>query len=240
VKTTVQVDSREFQDAIRRYVKETGATLPVVLRKQSRLLFGRIIQRTYPRTRAEGRRAVARDIQRAVEPMKASSWDSKRIRKLIRERDYAGLQAAMEEMKPVYRAKVVQFDPRLHHESRDSRGRVRPTGFVSPDADEIRAYIRRTQENVGRAKGGFAAAMVASGGSPPDWVRRWQKAGLVVDRLRDPAAPLIESENRSEWAEHGDDDRIVAEAIRGRTQDMLVDLRKTLERAAKAASKHKP
>lgn len=240
MKPTVQVDAREFQDAIRRYVKETGAALPTVLRKQSRLLFGRIIQRTYPRTRAEGRKAVARDIQRAVEPMKASAWESKRIRKLIRERDYSGLQAAMEEMKPGYRAKVVEFDPRLHQQARDARGRVRPTGLVSPDGDEIRRYIRETQENVGRAKGGFAAAMIASGGSPPDWVRRWQKAGSVVDRLMDPAAPSIESENRSEWAEHGDDDRIVAEAIRGRTQDMLVDLQKTLERAARSASKRAP
>jgi hypothetical protein len=236
VRVSVQVDATGFQDAVRQYVRETGLALPIVLRKQARLLFTRIVQRVYPKTRAEGRRAVARDVMRAVEPMNPATWKNPRIRRLIRDRDYEGLQTAMEAMKPGYRAKVVAFDPRLHQEARDSRGRVRPTGLVTPDTEAVRAYVKEQQDHVGRAKGGFAPAMIAAGGRPPEWVARWARVGRVRDELGSPLDPTMEAENRSEWAQHGDDDRIVAEAIRGRTQDMLVDLRKTLERAARTAA----
>ena len=48
---------------------------------------------TPPKTLAQGRKAVARDIQRAVRPLRPADFRSHRIRKLIRKRDYAGLEA---------------------------------------------------------------------------------------------------------------------------------------------------
>lgn len=228
---SVQVNADVFNDAVRRYVKELGVQLPKAMRTQARLLFARIIQRTYPKTRAQGRKAVARDIGRAVRLLSPSDFESPSIQRLIRKRDYAGLQAVFERSGTHLR--VVPFHPALHQDARDRRGRVRKeTGIVSLDREEVRAYIRRQQDHVGRAKGGWADAIQAAGGNPAQWIARWATVGRVEDRLTDPVVSFIRAVNLSEWAQSGDEDRIVADALRSRSRDMLVDIANRIERAA--------
>ena len=228
---SVQINTDAFNDAVRRYVKEVGVALPQAMRTQARLLFGRIIQRTYPKTRAQGRKAVARDIGRAVRVLRPQEFDSKSVQRLIRKRDYEGLQAVFE--RSGNRMRVIPFHPALHQNARDRRGRVRKeTGNATLDREEVRAHLKRQQDHVGRAKGGWAAAFMAVGGKPSDWIARWATVGRVEDRLTDPVASFIRAENRSEWAQSGDDDRIVSDALQSRSSDILTDLRKRMERAA--------
>ena len=233
---SVQVNTDAFNDAVRRYVKAVGVALPQAMRTQARLLFGRIIQRTYPKTRAQGRKAVARDIGRAVRVLRPQEFDSKSIRRLIRKRDYEGLQAVFK--RSGNQMQVVPFHPALHQDARDRRGRVRKeTGIATLDREEVRAYLKRQQDHVGRAKGGWAAAFQAAGGKPSEWISRWAAVGLVEDRLADPVASFIRAENRSEWARYGDEDRIVSNALQSRATDILTDIRKRMERAAQLPSK---
>lgn len=237
---SVEINTDEFNDAVRRYIKDVRVGVPEGLRKQSRLLFGRILANTYPQTRAQGRRAVARDIENAVRPLIPTAFSSIEIRRLIRKRDYAGLQRIFgRSHDPDYRrAKVVPFSPELHQKARDRRGRVqRWTGMVTPDRDAVRDYIKSQQDHVGRGKGGWAAAFMAAGGRPASWVARWASTGEVDDRLTDPVVAYIKAENRSEWAAHGDDDRIVASALKSRTKDILTDIELRLAQAAGEAAK---
>lgn len=237
---SVEINADEFNDAVRRYIKELHVGVPAAMRKQSRLLFGRILANTFPQTRAQGRRAVARDIENAIRPLNPSAFNSIEIRRLIRKRDYDGLQRVFQRSqdRDYRRAKVVPFSPDLHQKARDRRGRVqRWAGMVTPDWDEVRDYIKSQQELVGRAKGGWTAAFIAAGGRPASWVARWASTGEVDDRLTDPVVAYIKAENRSEWAAHGDDDRVVSDALKSRTKDILTDIELRLARAAADTSK---
>ncbi len=229
---SIELRTAKFNAAVLRYSQELRLSLPDVMRNQSRLLFGRIIAITFPRTRGEGRQAVARDVERAVRPLDPAKFESRHIRKMIRARDYAGLNTAIAALTHG-RLRVVRFSPALHQRARDKRGRVRRfTGMVTPDRAEVRAYTKERQERVGRAKGGWAAAYRAMGGTPASWIARWAQVGQAQDRLANPVAGYVRAENRSEWAAHGDDQRLIATAIRSRTGAILADLRRRLDRAA--------
>ena len=223
---TFEADTDHFNDAVRLFVKRIGGELRVVMRTQARLLFKFIIDRTPPKTRAEGRKRLEREIMRAVQPIKASAFKPA-IRALIKAKNYEALAKILP-------GRIMPFTPDLHEKVR-VHGRVRrQQGISSPDASEIKAYIQRKQGNVGRAKGGWAPAFVSVGGTPSAWVGRWSSLGKVVNRL-DSAEPSIDAENFSEWAGHGDDERIVSFALAARERAILVDIEKRLERAAKAA-----
>ncbi len=223
---TIQADTEHFNDAVRQFVKRIGGELPVVLRTQSRLLFKFIIDRTPPKTRAEGRARVEREILRAVQPIKASKFKPP-IRALITGRKYEALGK-------ILAGRVLPFTPDLHERVR-VHGRVRrQQGISSPDTLEIKAHIQHKQWNVGRAKGGWVAAYRAVGGKPSEWIGRWARMGSVVDHLNSSTAPSIVAENRSEWASHGDDERIVSGAINARARAIVADIEKRLERAARA------
>lgn len=222
-----QVDTDAFNDAIRAYVTRLGVELPKALRTQSRLLFKFVIDRTPPKTRAEGRRRVTRQIEMAIRPLDPKSFESDSVRRLIRERQYEVLG------KILSGRGVVPFSADVHHRARDPHGRVRKeTGYLTPDTSEVRDYIGVMQANVGRAKGGWVPAYKAAGGKPAAWLDRWSSMGAVEDRLSDSGGPYIQAENRSEWATHGDDERIVAGAMAARQQAILDDIEKRLERAA--------
>lgn len=60
---------------------------------------------------------------------------------------------------------------RVAGKRRGSQGVVKASAIVE-DGKSLRDYIRAVQERVGWAKAGFASALTASGGSPPDWYGR--------------------------------------------------------------------
>src|SRR5690606_31871936 len=139
---------REFNDAVTRYILTLGKDTRGAVRQQSMLLGKRLIQFTPPSTRAQGRRAVARDIRRAVTPVRPADFTSPDIRRLIRTRDYAGLEAVFGRFENGQFAgfKVLPFSAELHRSRRDRRGRVtRSAKVATPDALQVRDYIRDVQ-----------------------------------------------------------------------------------------------
>jgi hypothetical protein len=66
-------------------------------------------------------------------------------------------------------------------------------------------------------------------------VARWASVGGVQDRI-DDVAGYIRAENRAEWAASGDDDRVIANAVRARTGKLLAHMKRRLAEAAAAAA----
>jgi hypothetical protein len=210
----------QFNDALAAFIKFERVTIPEGLRTQGRLLGLRLVQFTPPKTRAQGRAAVKRDIQRAVRPLRPAGFRSPEIRRLIRQRDYDGLQSIFERSRgELKNVRVVRFSSDLHTQARDRRGRVaKDQRQVTPDADELRDYIRTVQAHVGRGKGGWAAGVLDLGGKVSRWIAEHRDAGRFEDHADQIVNAYIRLENKSEWASGGDDDRIVPEAIRSRTR----------------------
>jgi len=240
VNVVADIEYRNYAEALAQLIRQQGTLLPKALRSEGRQLAARVTRFTPPGTLSQGRKAVARDIQRALRPLKAADFDSPRIRRLIRRRDYGALEAVFgnfPDTSELHGVKVVEARlPEMHQAARVSRGRVlKFQGKVTPDADVVRDYIKATQEHVGRGRSGWAVALIALGGKAPAWVVRHAKGdtGEVEDRAN--TGGYIRMENRSEWAERGDDDRVVANAIRSRARSIRESIARAQAEAIRKA-----
>jgi hypothetical protein len=230
---SVQTDA--FNNAVTRYVTTLGKDSRAAIRYQSMLLAKRLVQFTPPKTRSQGRKAVKRDIERAVTPIRPSDFSSKSIRKLIRARDYAALEVIFSRFERGAMAgfAVVPFTPELHTKRRDRRGRVRKSAKVaSPDAKEVKAYVAEVQTRVGRGKSGWAKAVTQLGGNVPAWLAKHSGTGVVQDQTRGPD-PWVRMRNQSEWARGVDTDVILSNALRSRQRDIVKSIEKTIRDASR-------
>jgi hypothetical protein len=237
---TVDIEYQEYAQAFSEFIRERGALLPKALRGEGRQLASRLVKFTPPKTLAQGRKAVARDIQRAVLPLRPGDFDSKRIRQLIRKRDHSALEAVFAnfpDRNQLHGVSVIEPRfPDMHQQARDRRGRIRKfQKVVTPDADKVRAYIKEVQGRVGRGRSGWAVALLALGGKPQAWVVRHARRDTGRFEDRSSMEGYIRMENRSEWAEAGDEDRIVANAVRSRTRSVRESILKAQQRAAEKA-----
>lgn len=236
---TGQMNLKEFNDELAAFIRFHGVGLPKALRYQGRLLAQLLIKLTPPKTRAQGRAAVKRDIGRAVRSLKPADFKSKKIRALIRKRDYGGLEVVFSrfpEKGDLRNVSVLPFAPALHDKARDSRGRV--TRFkrqATPDADLVTEYVSEIQTHVGRGKGGWAKSLIGLGGTPAAWIAAHADAGTFADKADDPVKGYILMTNESEWASRGDDDRVVSNALRSRTLAIRESLAKAQDEAMQRA-----
>lgn len=231
---------------IQRWSRELKLSPGVVIRDEARLLTRDLIRLTPPTgdddstPRKQGEKAVRRDILRALNPLDPRKWKSRKIKKLIRERNYSLLQEALRHMKmdAVHRHVVVgPFNPDIHQKMRDRRGRVKERKFAAyatPDFESVEAYIKRKQANVGMAKGGWASVAAKLGTRVPAWVARHNNQGTFVDQTNRDSRAFIEMTNNSRWGQSGFDERIFRQAIRQREAAILKKLeRRALESAKK-------
>lgn len=235
---TFQSDAKEHSAALLEFARYKRFTTARALRFEGRQLAALLIKLTPPRNRSQGRAAVSRDIRRAVRPLRPQDFDSPKLKALIRARDYAGLQIVFQRIErgEFRNALVKAFDPSLHRDAQKSRGRVlKSTGVVTPDSDLVRDYIKKIQDNVGGGKGGWAESLIHLGGKTAAWISRHRNQGSVEDKADNAVSAYIKMSNESEWAEGGDEDRIVANAIRTRTTAIRTALVKALQQAKQQA-----
>ncbi len=236
----IDIEYRNYAEAMAEFIRYHGTLLPKALRFEGRQLALRLVKLTPPRTLAQGKKAVARDISRAIRPLRPSDFESREIRRLIRRHDYSALEAVFArfpEKSDLRGVSVVQAQlPEMHAQVRASRGRVlRFQRRVTPDAERVRDYIRSTQEHVGRGRSGWAVALIALGGKPQAWVLRHTKRDTGEFEDRADVRGYIRMENKSEWAEAGDEDRVVANAVRSRTQNIRTAIAKAQAEAIRKA-----
>jgi hypothetical protein len=133
----------------------------------------------------------------------------------------------------------------FHQKNRLANGRTTDAGTFTRDIgrwkfitklivpkDVLTEYIEVVKARVGRGKGGWAAGVIALGGEVPGWIEvHARTAGTFIDKTQD-ANPEMEFVNRSEWAEGGDQDRIIDNAIKARTRDIYRQIQLALKEAA--------
>ena len=110
-------------------------------------------------------------------------------------------------------------------------GRWRWVNMLVTEESNLKKFIARKQDNVGRAKAGWALSYKRLGGriSESGWVgKHMNKTGQCSINLQ-PYNVSIELVNRSEWAQNGDDERIIAKSMDGRE----IRIRKDIERILK-------
>jgi len=258
----VQVDTTLFEEALVRYKAGTGKTWAEVIREQGRLMVQRVIALTPPRTRAQGRNAVARDVRRVfidsesagVRIASVAKWRerllhdaelgdfrfrSASVQKAWEARDWATLEIIFARS-DAKRFKVIEAPTiDLHHAAR-VRGRV-PRGsrtkLVVPDARVLGRFVARLQQGVGIAKAGWAASMLQLGGKLPGWVSGQRKRfGGFEDQSTRLTDPSFTARNEAEPVADLDRELDLARtATEGRVRDMTRYLELYLEREAAKA-----
>lgn len=172
------VDTALFDRAQLRYVEELGLEFPQVVRRTARLTNEELLRLTAPKTLAQGRAAVRRDIGRAMWLLDASKVHNEILATAIRDGEFDVVQAFVANLRrrgqgsgELGRHSLRHFSRDLHQRVRDSRGRVRRSkGIMVIEKREYEAYVREVQGHVGSLKFGWAISGQQLGVSIPAWV----------------------------------------------------------------------
>jgi len=235
---TFNIDSIRFDKAMAAF-RSLGIESKVIVKDETRFLVKQVIKFTPPKTLAQGRKAVARDIKNAMEPLDDTKFTSKKISMLIRNKDVNSMREVVRRIPTMKASTVEEFDPvRLHERRRDSRGRVqRSKGVFVLDKKGWKKYVSKKQKNVGSAKAGWWPSLAAVGGSVPSWVSRHSNRFGSVDtsRLESNTSPRIRIQNFSTAANsQNQQNHQVESAVRMRARSMEGKARHMVEQAAKA------
>jgi hypothetical protein len=245
VNLDAEVESAEFMAALNRFMADQRVGLKQAFRFQGRQLAGTLVKLTPPTNRAAGRATVERDFKKLFVPIltgdpgewSSTKWgtrirDPELRKQMAKARRKGDTKAAYEILTKagfdISPEQVVLFDPAFHQGQRrrgvipgkNNRGSRKL--ILNPTA--LTAYLRTTQGHVGQAKGGWAASLTGLGGNVAAWIRVHSRSGQFTDSLESALAPSLVFENQSEWASSGDDDRIVANAIRSRATQIEASL----------------
>jgi hypothetical protein len=230
ISSTSNVD--QVAVALRRWAATTGPSMSESLRTVGKKTVGRAIRFTpHQGGKAAMEKVVARDIRRAIRPLTAGMFASPRFRRFVEQKDYDGMNRALEHIGGAGKLKrVLPFSPSIHRNARNSRGRVsegmsRKNGFGTFDVAELEAYTAQKQKNVGISRGGWATAMVALGGSATAYIRRHTAQGTFEDKSNDPVRGYIRALNRSPWAGDGADAaRVLGNAMKSTRREMAEEM----------------
>jgi hypothetical protein len=235
-----------WQDAFDYWREVCGLDIIEAWRRQGKLIAERLIggigggsnwnRATPPGTRKQGEEAMARDIRRAIFPLKAEGFRdvkvAKRVRNLVAGGNVQDLQAMVSA--GAFGAenaglKVIPAGNEFtaHQASRRTRGRVpeKSRNFAVPGDAYLKAYIRESKGAVGQGKGGWAASLLELGGTCPNWIARHVRAGTFINNLKRGAERVgFSLINRSKWARGGDEDRIIDKVMSDRAEAIKKDI----------------
>jgi len=197
--------------------------------------------------KGQGSARLAKDIRYAVGQLAAQDFKNPYIQRLIREKRDKVLTILFSrfkggKMKGVRVSRLSDAHKKQHTSSRGRRGRPKVSKFKVATTDDkgTNAYIRRVDKYIGRAKGGWAAALVHFGGSPAEWIKRHGSKGnqgTYLDKLDATKNPYLLLRNKSPWAGSRDSRDVVRRAIRSRTELIRRDIMNTQTRAILARLK---
>ncbi len=148
-----------------------------ILQDESRKLVKQVMGITPPKSLAQGRAAVERDIHRAETPFSTEGYKGKlkdRLDKLAAAGDVAAINAILKNIKGrSANWRVMNFSRELHQTARGSRGRVISVKNIFVlQVRELAKYVKSIQARVGLRKSGWLPALTVLGGRAPAWVAR--------------------------------------------------------------------
>lgn len=220
----IEIDDAEWKRKIALYAAFTEKGMVESLNEEWPLLMEVIVKLTPPKTLAQGRAAVSRDIRKTMRPFDPAAVRSEGIQEIVDKKDIEGynIVAARVKSGPMAGTRAIPFNPHEHTGLRTKYGRVgRDTKRVvlGSDAGLLSRYIKDVQSAVGFAKSGWSAALQLVGGKrPAAFVSRHGTAGgRVVDDRRNIENPSITAINSTPWAARADEaHRITNDALASR------------------------
>lgn len=214
MKPHLTIDSTAWQREVNNLVAITNKGARTIIHDEVKLLLRQGMRITPPRTQAQGRKAVARDVMRAVQPLALAGStgiviQNESMRKMVRQKDRVALEAVFAQSKKLRGHRIIEgSEIKSHHRAqRRSRGRVgRAQKVVTLDAKAHRTHTRTMQNRVGRMKAGWVPALNALGESrvAPAWVRRHTSGarGRAVNMLHIKGNPSFLLENSAAGIGH--------------------------------------
>ncbi|HEX8310618.1 MAG TPA: hypothetical protein VF614_04815 [Chthoniobacteraceae bacterium] len=241
---TTQFDFTRFDRALSRYVHDLNIDGRKVVKTQARLFLKLLLRFVPPKSLAQGRRAVVRDLHKlfdVVDPGEWELWFDENDRLRMAPMQRGGKRgAAVTDFK-----EFMSIDRmREFHRSRlDSRGRVKGANYdnligrkksdiahrgIVKKAD-FRRYQREVQSHVGRAKAGLQPAASVLGMAMPSWITRHDSSayGAVDPHLEDRTHPRIRIIDTAPGIA-AVEPRSIAQAIATRTRAMESDIRRMM------------
>lgn len=198
------VDLALYDRAALRYVEELGLTFPQVVHQNARLTNAELLRLTPPKTLAQGRAAVRRDISRAMWLLDASKVHNEILATAIRDGEFDVVQAFVANLRrrgaggSLGGHRLEHFSPSLHQSRRDRRGRVRrPTGVMVIEKRDFERYVREIQGHVGSTKFGWAISGVRLGVQAPSWVLGHSQNQGEFSQDDNPQNPSVTMTNKA-------------------------------------------
>jgi len=176
--------------ALQRFADAVGKDSGPLIAEEARLFWQDVMKFTPPKTLAEGRNAVDKEIRRAFPDFTVNARTSSRVldayEYATRTGDIGPLNHRFEKAGNVRRA--VKFDKALHKKSRNSSGRVvfpRIQQMIATEQDRAarERYILETQKKSGMVKGAIGKiilhvnSLVRFKANVPAWIARNADAG---------------------------------------------------------------
>jgi hypothetical protein len=231
----INFDNRGLAAALTQLSRAASVGLGPIIKEESRYLVQLFIKFTPPKNRAQGRKAIEVDLQKAVGLLDQNSFARAReevrlpMRELIRRRDNVTLEAAMRAMDGNQWI-VKDMTPADHVSKRNRYGRVRRKSYVmTTDKGVYRKYLRDVQSRVGWTASGWIPAAKASGARYKRFSDRFGSASGFVNYYFGPAGtqnPYLTAVNRKVKIPNYQDK--IDAAFRSRTETTMRKVKRLL------------
>lgn len=220
------VEDREFRFALRRLADATQRDIGDVVRQQARLIAVNLAFQTQPfgdsAGKIKGQNRVRRDIAHVYrgafytyEDIEKSSGGTSAAREwwyLVKNNRMDQAVAVLQRLNLSGYSKdptIGVFDNGVRHKQARTGGRKqvsnrRKIDFVVTNQGALSQYLKKIQQRVGTAKGGWAACAKAIGGARgiPGWVSRQTSrlsTGSVINNTQNTRNPFVAMTNGVPW-----------------------------------------
>lgn len=229
------VDTSLFDRATLRYVQDLGLSFPEAVRRSARLLNAELLRFTPPKTQAQGRAAVARDIGRAMWLLDPKKIHNPILAAAVRDEEFDVVQAFINSLRHrgsgniLTKQTLKHFSPGLHQSARNNRGRVTSRKRIMViEGGEYRRYVKEQQSHVGALKFGWAISGRRLGVSIPNWVLGHSERQGEYLEIASPTDPKIVMTNKAPGVENNLTNSFVQRMVDRRTVAMTRDVEQIL------------
>jgi hypothetical protein len=207
----LRVETRRFEDALRRLARESNRSFSDVVNQNARLIASNLAFQTQPfgtssASKKQGEGAVMRDIGKVYRTAASVFAEIKDQSEKTARAWYKAVKAGeFEKAESILRkcnigdrnAKIGEFDASFHRKNLNRRGRVsrHRAALITADAKALKAYGKEIASHVGYAKAGWIAAGEQLGklSRVPAWLRKvkaGQGKGTMKGREINPEATI--------------------------------------------------
>lgn len=228
----VQFDVVKYRNDLNQFVTRLNADSTLLLKEEMRLLLRDIQRLSPPKTLAQGRKAVAGDMNRVAAPLDADKIRFPRMAQAVRDRDEKAIRAIADNLKSGFfsKRKLLTSEAEMrtaHLAGRNNRGRVRKDQNNMAMLRLWKKYTTEIQQRVGYARAGWAQAAAGVGLRLPSWVSK--HTGYVKGGYKAPTPSDLEIIGTNRSAKMPNYQSTVEAAMRLRVKSIGLELKRLLD-----------